>query len=225
MLHSFDPDSNPYAADLLKLSRVPEARYTDAERRALARIIASKLYQVSLVEPYETDWRYGAWVSESASGRFIDIDVLFDSEFSKLDPWRYRDIRKQLIVLSVGRHGVIELFNGQTRHDVFELVKQAIARIASDGESDERTNERRIPHRNDDKAAADYERGATVESGIDWNSDGAGGQNGGGRGGDGGGDNPDGPPGSGRGGVKEVINHPVLFSAAPEILDAILRKI
>lgn len=225
MLHSFDPDSNPYAEDLLKLSRIPEARYTDAERRALARIVASKLYQVSLIEPYETDWRYGAWVSAGAPGPFVDIDVLFDSELSKLDPTRYRDIRKQLIVLSVGRHGVIELFNGQTRHDVFELVKQAIARIGFDGEGDERKNDRRIPHRNDDKAAADYERDATVESGIDQSSDGAGGQNGGGRGGDGDGDNPVGPPGSGRGGVEEVINHPVLFSAAPEILDAILRQI
>jgi len=225
MLHSFDPDSNPYAEDLLKISRVPETRYTNAERRALARIVASKLYQVSLIEPYETDWRYGAWVSQVAPGPFIDIDVLFDSDLGKLDPERYRDIRKQLIVLSVGRHGVIELFNGQMRDDVFELVQQAIARIARDGRSDERTNDRRILHRNDDMAADEYGSDSTVDTGIEPNGGGAGRQNGGGRGGDGDGNGPDGPPGSGRSGVAEVINHRVLFSAAPEILDAILSQI
>ncbi|WP_144023113.1 hypothetical protein [Burkholderia sp. AU15512] len=225
MLHSFDPDSNPYAEDLLQLSRAPQLRYSEAERRALARIVASKLYQISLVEPYETDWRFGDWKNEIASESFLDIDVLFDSDLIELDPMRYRDIKSQLIVLSVGQNGVIELFNGKTNVDVFEWVQRAIQRIGDDKWSGERTDDGRIPHRSDEAATADYRGESAVENGFDRNGGGTGGRNGGGRGGNGDGDSPDGPPGSGRGGVAEVINHPVLFSADPEILDAILRQI
>jgi len=93
-----------------------------------------------------------------------------------------------------------------------------------EGATKEQTH-RRIPIATTIRQAAAYGRDSTVENGIDQNSGGTGGQNGGGRGGDGDGDDPGGPPGSGRGGVAEVINHPVLFSASPEILDAILSQI
>lgn len=219
MIRKFDPDTNPYADDLLRLSLVPPGRYTDVERHTLARIIASKLYKVSLVEPYYTDWGFSTWVSEIHDRNFVEIDVLFDFDVmafgTSFSSERYNGIKSALIVLSAGTHGVVELFNGVPDHSTIEHVWHAIEQMHA-GEHGGTSNEfGAISHRSDDEVAGDY----VGDTGAGRPGNGAGG----GDGGQGGGDVPNGIPGSG--GVGELINHPVLFTIERRIFDAILEQV
>jgi hypothetical protein len=44
MSHRFDPNTNPFADDLLRLGVAPASRFTAGERRIFARILAGKIY-------------------------------------------------------------------------------------------------------------------------------------------------------------------------------------
>lgn len=222
MIRKFDPDTNPYADDLLRLSLAPPGRYSDVERLALARIIASKLYKVTLVEPHYTDWGFSTWASEIRDGNFVEIDVLFDSDLTKLAlPFRserYERIQNTLIVLSIGTNGVVELFNGAPDRSISERVWRAIKQMYANENGDISSQFDAVPRRSDDEAAGNY----LGDGGASGHGNGAGGEGGGGGPG-GGGDAPNGVPGSG--GVGELINHPVLFTVERHIFDAILEQV
>lgn len=72
----FDPNLNPYADDLIRLSAAPHSRYSAQERTTLARIIASKLYRLTLVEPYYTDHGFSRWQSDRQPDTLVEIQVL-----------------------------------------------------------------------------------------------------------------------------------------------------
>ncbi len=159
----------------------------------------------------------------------------------------------RLVLVRVGYGGVIELFNGRRSvfedslrelgfdidprrrdvihaHDLFRVM----ARLGDeegrvlplDGTTywdahwlgDAGDDAGAWEHREYDPPPADTDNGRGRYGGSD----------GGGRGGDG--EGPQGPddrggPGSGRGGVMEVLDHPVLFSADPQLLADILEDL
>jgi len=222
MLHRFDPSSNPYAEELLQLYSMPATRYSREERQALARVIASKLYKLKLTAPYEIDWSFGSWKADERSMERINIDVLFDADLPDLEMQRYEPIRSSLIVLSVGERGVIELFNGAvpSSPDVVKEVKQSLERLDRGDNLTDVARDGLVPYRSDEQAKTLHSPNSSVSNSAAQSGGGGGGDNNGSNG-----NNGEPPFRRGRGGISEVINHSVLFSAAPEILIGILEEI
>lgn len=227
MLRKFDPNKNPYADDLLRLYHAPSQRYTQTEKRVLARILASKLYQVQLTDQNYVDWHYGDWViDDTKPGRKVDFDVLFDTDLKDIEQTSHlhgytgddhAPPHHSLIILAVGVHGVTELYNGKLGEHVVNALRHAAEQLAdpegSENRSD-RENEAAVPPRSDDEAAKLY-AGTEQGGGNRGGGDGNGANNGG--------NGPNGGPGSG--GVVEVLSHPVLFSVERDVFDAILEQI
>lgn len=216
-MRAFDPNKNPYADDLLRLAFAPSSRYRPNERRAMATIMAAKLYQVE-THNYTPRWHPFLYHVATTDLSEIGIIVVFDSD--EIQELRYAihffPRCDKLIVLSVGKRGVIEVFNGPTSDDNLKIISAAVARLREKGKLDGETKEGVIPTRSDNEVADDYQG----KRGYDGASGG-----GGGDGGDGGdnGPGPDRIPGSG--GARELLNHPVLFAVEPDIFDAIMEQV
>lgn len=219
MTRTFNQNTNPYADDLVRLSLAPPERYSPAERQTLARIIASKLYELTLEAPFETDLGYSRWRSATVGTDHVEIHVVFESEpvpAQLYELTRHYFSSRPLIVLSVGQSGVVEVFNGMSDDSTIVHVKRAIETIHNGGDVETTDRVGMIRRRNDAEAAGNYQ----------GRSDGAWSNGNRGNlppGGGGGGDIPGDVPGSG--GVGELIDHPVLFSVEEQIFDSILAEV
>lgn len=241
--HWFDPNLNPYVDDLLRLYAAPQSRYTDNELRAMANVIAGKLYEVSDLDRFSMHWGPYALERYHAKSGSVGFEVLFDTVRPRdLSIRRMRSRRNgRLIVLFVGRHGVVEIFNDFAHRLDIESIGQ-IARAIEAGQSIEiRRQPSAITLRNDSESVRDYDGGFSApraQSQLERSGTGGGSQrgdsigtfgrrDGGGRGRDGGGGDGDGEemPASGRGGVGELMNHPVLFGIAPEDFASLLEEV
>jgi uncharacterized membrane protein YgcG len=226
-MRAFDPNKNPYADDLVRLALAPSTRYRTLERRALATIMATKLYRLEAREHWPLRYSYH-YIDSTSDPLTVDIAVIFDSdriqEIAKVIYHHYY-FHDKLIVLSVGEKGVIEVFNGLTRDVDPKEIRAEVARLREsktlegDREDGIVIKEGIVPVRSDSEVADDY-RGKRRRDGS---NDGG---NGGGGGGGGGGDDgpgPDGVPGSG--GARELMNHPVLFAVESSVFDAIMEQV
>ncbi|GEM_PF-6081049 len=225
MSRVFDPNTNPYADDLLRLALAPPSRFSKQERRAMGSILAGKLYGlgISTRSWYFLDHDEAHFLGSDVWG-IVAIVLIFDDEN---DEWTlermlrrlgYRKAADQMIVLSVGAAGVIEIYNGPWITAV-SSIRNASNSIWNADDAPRYPTEGDIPAGSDAELSRDY-------LGQDR---GGGGEGDDGRGGDGGG-NDGVPPGgeggsSGAGGVGELLNHPVLFSIERRHFDAILRQV
>ena len=237
-MRTFDPNTNPYADDLLRLRFAPLQRYTHIERIALGRVIAAKLYDL-VPDFYFSFTRRPLW-RNLADDNPVELHLVFDDAVnaSKL----YQRLQRydglpllQLIILVAGHGGVVEVFNG-LRHDLSpEYLAIALDAMRGTGVRNLPEQEDAVQARDDRDAASDY-AGAPRQEGRARGDVGDGRRNGGGGGadrndrgngggGDGGGDDGDGPRGtSGSGGVSELVNHPVLFTVDRQVYNAILDE-
>lgn len=227
-MKTFDPNENPYADDLLRLSLAPPGRYSRMERLAMACIIASKLYR-GLSDDFFVSSEDGCifWRHRFLPNR-IRLATLFEDDVESHgllidNVFRWTEFT---IVLYVGSNGVIEIFNdaagGSIPHDVMAAYKQI--RAGEYVEAFDRPGA--VPYRPDGEAASDYEgnRDAQVRrrDRDDYrNGNGRGGAGGGGS--NGGNGNAGKIPGSG--GVGELINHPVLLSVEQDMFDSIMEQV
>jgi hypothetical protein len=224
-MRGFDPNKNPYADDLVRLALTPSTRYRPIERRALATIMATKLYQLEAREHWPLRYSY-QYIDPTSDPHTVDIAVIFDSdrvrEIAEVihHPYYFHD---KLIVLSVGEKGVIEVFNGLASDAHPKKIRAAVVRLREsktlDGDTEDGmvTEEAIVPVRSDSEVADDY-RGKRRRDGSNDGGDGGGG---GGGGDDGPG--PEGVPGSG--GARELMNHPVLFAVESSVFDAIMEQV
>jgi len=218
-MRRFDPNKNPYADDLIRLTITPSTRYRPSERRALATIIASKLYHVQEREHWPLRYSY-RYIDPMSGSLDIDIVVIFDSdEIEKIAYLMRRyHIHDKLILLSIGENAVVEVFNGRASDVDPEKISAAVARLRENGTLDGNTGEGMVLVRSEDDLADDY-RGKRRRDGSSGGEGGGGGD---------GGDDGDGPgpndiPGSG--GARELMNHPVLFAVESNVFDAIMEQV
>lgn len=229
MPHRFDPNVNPYADELLRLSLAPERRFNAPERHLMAAIIGAKLYDL---EPHALHARFYAFIYPHAhiirfaSGKADDrhdiaMHVMFESDDMQAPyPDSFvRDEGSTLIVLHVGDHGVIELFNGFMDDNTATVFAQRVARLKSGQELREERHEGSMPPLDDEEARRRW-LGLPPVDGPPGNDGNGGGGDGNvpGAGGDGPGDTP------GAGGTRELVHHPVLFSVDSDAIDAILEQ-
>ena len=81
MATRFNPNKNPYAADILELSNAPNSRFTRRERYLSASLLAAKLYGLELAPlrvPYW--WRHLGHGFFWGNKRLVLVEVLFESE-------------------------------------------------------------------------------------------------------------------------------------------------
>lgn len=237
MATSFNPNKNPYADDLLRLSNAPKSRFTPRERYLSASLLAGKLYGLELEPLHGINWwsQYGHLFFQG-NNRPVLAEVLFESEshterLSELQYWaswaeRYFG-ESHVLVLKAGHSGVSELHNGQW--DASQSWDSIAAKFqlpdalgsSADPGSDS------IPPRSDEEASSAYFGGDTAQSGAGGGGDDDGLRRGGGDGGDGGfgrGNGGGGDQAPGAGGVRELVNHPVLFTVDEDTLRAILEN-
>ena len=229
MTQAFNPNTNPYVDDLLRLNMIPSTRFTLQERRLSAVMLAGKLYGL------ENRRRWDGFYFFNVQKKLrVAIDVVFETELPDLlETRRYFDrfegyrLKTHLILLRVGASGVSELFNDKfgstTRETILRAVRQperaaAILEAGSDA----------IPARPDEAVSREYFGQGPNEpnrSGgrMGGSGEGRGRDGGGGGGGPTGGDGGN-SEGSGAGGTRELLNHPVLFSVDHETLAAILDQ-
>jgi len=235
MTARFNPNTNPYADEILRLVHVPKSRFTTLEKMTSAAIHGAKLYGLEIWEQPRMFWRWphgNLFTIPHGSNSPVWVEVLFETEKYEVTE-RLRDLktiwsdwlgdefeRIQLIALKAGNNGLIELYNGQWwGHDSLALIA---SRFAQDTVSDlEQSSSDPIPLRTDEESSAAYFGRSSIQGGGGGRDGGFGG--GGGDGGSGGGDGPQGQA-PGAGGVREMLNHPVLFSADKETLRAILEN-
>jgi uncharacterized membrane protein YgcG len=221
MMRTFNPDTNPYADDLMRLGLAPLERYSYEERYALARLIASKLYKISFKPPYHADAGFSSWHSDAHSGRTVEIGVIFNSDLEQHRLSRPEDLYghdQLLIVLDIGKNGVVEVFNGVSDEGTFDQVRKAIASVRNGEYGGLADGPNATPPRTDSEVVDDYEGNREANR-----ANRGGGRDGGGGGSDGGG----GALGnaSGSGGTGELINHPILFAVEEDTFDAILERV
>lgn len=214
----FDPNTNPYADDLIRLALAPATRYLQHERRALAEIMAIKLYQVNTHDRWPRDFPY-LYIGRDLNWHEVGIKVIFEFERDVAMEVISRDFVRyeELVVLSVGAQGVVEVFNGRPEGFERKKIKAALSSLWDGHRIEKDRGEGIVPIRSDKEAADDYQgrRGR----------DGSNGDGNGGDGGDGDGDGP-GPGGMpGSGGTRELINHPILFAVEPGVFDAIMEQV
>lgn len=232
MPHRFDPNVNPYADELLRLSLAPEQRFSAGERHLMAAIIGAKLYDLG---PHALHTRFHAFVHprghvvrlmprDNQDWRRVVLRIVFGDE-----DWNYYadsiaiDEGSTLIILYVGNQGVIELFNGFANDATLQALKQRMEQLQSREEHRDEENEGRIPALHDDEARRrwlglfDGSPPDGAPPGHDGNGDGGDGDIPGAGGSDG-----TGGPG-GAGGTRELVHHPVLFSIDSAAFDAILE--
>ncbi len=226
MSRVFDPNTNPYADDLLRLALAPKSRFSPRERRIMGHILAGKLYGL---RPLGRDWHFPyrgvMYFREGTRGRDVAIALYF---YDENEGWylemmaervAYMDAAVQMIIIGVGSSRVIELYNGPMGPAASSSIRNLSNHLPQEDDAPRAQTEGGFHPRSDAALTRDY-------LGHDR---GGGGEDGGGRGGDGGG-NDGVPPGgeggsSGAGGVGELLNHPVLFSIERRHFDAILRQV
>lgn len=234
MATSFDPNKNPYADDLLRLSRVPKSRFTTRERHLSACMLAGKLYglEVGLESrfywlAYEFDWRENGPLLFTANNRRVWVEVIFESappdrrlrDLEYFENLIARDgLEGQVLVLNVGTNGVRELHNGKWKKSwSLDIIAARLLLPNGRGSLDDQDSDS-IPPMSDEEASSAY-------FGSGDNGDGGGLRRGGGGGGGGNGGGEDGGRGDqtpGAGGVRELLNHPVLFTGDEKTLRTIL---
>ncbi|HFF3758215.1 hypothetical protein I5U56_14350 [Stenotrophomonas maltophilia] len=273
-MHRFDPDENPFVADLLRLlgprrrrfpgrfhqSHPVEGRFSRGQFRTLARVFLSRLYGVDQ-DGYLRNVDAGARAPVRCSVR-----VVLDDENGLLQRTLGSIRREQMsghmqddarvVVVHVGFNGVTELFSG--RPEVLVRSARALMDVRDvDRDVDRELHwltlgawmsgamdsiadpEGRVPPLDGVEARDAYWDGVSYEDDDLWlrhhyqppraAGDGGRGRHGG-SGGGGDGEGPRGPEDGGgsvpgHGGVMEVLDHPVLFTAAPRLLDDILRDL
>lgn len=237
MMARFNPNTNPYADEILRLVHIPKSRFTTLEKMTSAAVLGAKLYGLEILEQPRIFWRWphgSLFTIPHGSNSPVWVEVLFETEKHEV-PERLRDLemwadwledrggRPHLIALKAGNDGLIELYNGLWQRG--ESWKLITSRLEQDTVSDfEQSSSEPIPRRTDEESSAAYFGRSSIQGGGGGRDGGFGG--GGGGGGDGGSDGGDGPQGQtpGAGGVREMLNHPVLFSADKETLRAILEN-
>lgn len=225
MSHRFDPNTNPFADDLLRLGMAPSSRYSPRERQIFARILAAKIYGLRFRGDvyYPGDWH---WIRIDNDLHNVEIAVLFDSDFpTTAISTRFGGARDHLnlIVLTVGSKGVVEIFNGRWHAFAAEQMLREMDAMDSGEQATNEDADGRIPPRSDDELMRDY-------AGLGQNDPDRGPPRDGG--GDGGGsDGGDGiPPGGGdggfpgAGGIRELLDHPVLLTVNEATFDEILEQ-
>lgn len=222
MSRVFDPNTNPYADDLLRLGLAPLSRFSAEERRAIGYVLAGKLYGLEswrfrLVYPILPGVRFRSPYSKDV----IAMALLFDRERVgyDLDVIERRLARPYhadtLIALNVGATGLAEIYNGPWMPDAIGRIRSALERNWRGWDEGVSTFEEVIPALSDEALRSNYlGRG-------DGAMGGGGGEGGGNDGVPPGGD--DNMPGAG--GTGELLNHPVLFSIDRAALDAILEQV
>ncbi|WP_162044845.1 hypothetical protein [Undibacterium sp. YM2] len=194
-----------------------------------AAVLGAKLYGLELWEqPHilKSQPHGNLFISQYGSNNLVWVEVLFVNEKHEVTE-RFRGLewwsdwiepklgRLHLIALKAGDNGLIELHNGLWQHDSLELVT---SRFAQDTVSDfEKNSSEPIQRRTDEESSAAF-------FGLSSIGDGGSGGFGGGRGGgEGGGNGPEGQA-PGAGGVREMLNHPVLFTSDRKTLRSILEN-
>lgn len=247
MIFRFDPDRNPYADDLLRLALTPAGRFSSSERLVIARVLAGKLYEVDHYRsaPFMVvgSHRY----LENGSRRRVVIDVLFDDDFSDGRPLRrylHGNKAAALVIVSVGKYGVVELYNASLRDLTYERIRKSYDQAADPEYEPTAEGDGRVLVRADDIAASSYlgedaeedgrsstslrggrDRGAGDSTGGGGASGGGDGPGGDGPGGGGPGDDEGGAgDGAGAGGTGELLEHPVLFSIDRDIFNSLLDQ-
>ncbi|MGH8783125.1 hypothetical protein [Paraburkholderia sp.] len=238
MIFRFDPDRNPYADDLLRLALTPAGRFSSSERLVIARVLAGKLYEVSHFRDAPFMFVGSRRYRENGSGRGVVIDVFFDDDFSNGIPSRrylYSNKAAALIILCVGKYGVVELYNAAVKDLTYERIWEFYDQ-ADDPEFEPIVeSDGRVPVRADDAAASSYLGEDAEEGGRPWadlrgGRDRGGGDNTGGGGASGGGDGTGGGgeggvgDGAGAGGTGELLDHPVLLSIDRDIFNSLLDQ-
>jgi hypothetical protein len=242
MIFRFDPDRNPYADDLLRLALTPAGRFSSAERLVIARILAGKLYEVDHYRDAPFWFIRSHRYLENGSHRRVVIDVLFDEDFSDNRPVRrylYGNRAAALVVVSVGKCGVVELYNAPMKDLTYERLLKSYDQAADPEYEPIAEGDGRVPVRADAAAASSYlgedaEEGGRPSADFRDGRDQGGGDNtgGGGASGDGGGTGGGGPrggdggagDGAGAGGTGELLEHPVLFSIDRDMFNSLLDQ-
>lgn len=233
MATSFNPKKNPYSADLLRLSRAPESRFTGQERHVSACLLVGKLYGLELASSRILYWRtdYVPLIFVGKN-KIVLTAVVFESEslderLKELDYWTHLvepiNGGAHVLVLKVGESGVRELHNGEWHHSRSSLSirKQFQSTNALGSSADPEADS--IPPRSDEEASIAYFGNDSDQRGAGGGGNGDGSRRGGGGGG-GFGDGGGGDQEPSDGGVRELLNHPVLFSVEAETLRAILEN-
>lgn len=231
----FNPNTNPFADDLLRLRMAPSTRFSPRERRTFAKLVAGKLYGLELNGPGFTFPSWRAMHGDLSDRRLVVVNVHFDSDLQDVEKSSIiydTSSKLKFIVLSVGDYGVVELFNGSwepsMRGTILSAIKNIIKNIGDEENVFITQESNGILPRSDEEVRRDYlgegpedrDRGAPGGGGGDGGDQRGGG--GGGRGPGGGGDGAN--EGSGTGGTGELLNHPVLFAVERNIFDAILAQ-
>ncbi|PIG00359.1 hypothetical protein CLU84_3336 [Comamonas sp. 26] len=208
------------------------SRFTPQERHLSATLLASKLYGLEFAHLRNYWWPEHGPLFAQRNNQLVLVEVLFESEFDKarLSELRHRLFfaeefwNSHLIVLKVGISGISELYNGKLdttrlREFIDAQLQLTDAPARSDGPGQDA-----IPPRSDEEASSAYFGDAAANNGAGGGGDGDGFRQGGGGGGFRGGEGGNGGQAPGAGGVRELINHPVLFTVDEEALRAILEN-
>jgi hypothetical protein len=217
----FDPNTNPYADDLLRLALAPATRYLPHERRVLADTVAAKLYQVKTRDYWPRGYPY-IYIDKHLGRRAVGITVVFEFEKDlEIDvDYQYFNRYDELVLLSVGVQGVVEVYNGPGKAFEPQKIEAALYSLWNGHCIDEDLGEGTVPIRSDNEIAGDYQ-GRKGRDGANGGGNGRDGGDGGDDGGDGPG--PEGIPGGG--GARELMNHPILFAVESDVFDAIMREV
>lgn len=246
MPRKFNPRTNPYAHELMRLRDAPPSRYSPEERYILGQSLAGKLYGVQ--RHWRFRWPYLAYFripraipgnSGSFSRQLVLFDVVFDNDSQAepevrtayrhwLDRWQSPD-DAIVVVLAIREDGVVEASNGiQERLSEWSDVLRAVEKAGIDRPETEAQDG--VPALSDADAAEAYFGPGRSDSPPPTGRDPNGGRDDGGRDGGGRGSGPGGDGGagdgggSGAGGARELVNHPVLFSVDADVLRAILEQ-
>jgi hypothetical protein len=238
MPHLFNPKTNPWAAELLRLASQVFPALGDGERHLVAALYAARLYDrhVSDIPPrYRPGYLgYSVLAGEYVGGRRVRIVVTLNEVRERRDFPLAINEHDHVILLHVGNGRVAELFNGPgesaPKHasDIEILLEKLRQREPEDfaewrGDGLRPASDRELRERFPGRPTEPVNDAAEVPPGKGGGNDRRGPGGPGEPGGPGGGGSDDGN-GDGSGGLTEYLNHPVMLGVDGRLYDEILEQ-